>query len=208
MNPPLLPATAVFGGSFNPPGLHHRRLAELLLQRFAAVLLVPCGFRADKAASAGWVEPGFRRRLVEAAFADLAAPADPAGPVRGRLEIDWSDLAKPAFTPTIELAARHAGRGELWFVAGADLFAGGARGKSQIQTAWKAGAEIWTGLNWACLARPGFGIHEDDLPPRHLLIEAAVDGSSSEIRRRLAAGEALGGLVAPEVARLLDSRRP
>lgn len=29
---------AVFGGSFNPPGVHHRRVVELLARRFDAVM--------------------------------------------------------------------------------------------------------------------------------------------------------------------------
>jgi nicotinic acid mononucleotide adenylyltransferase len=195
-DPPLdrLDATAVFGGSFNPPGLHHRRLAECLLERFGRVLVVPCGFRMDKAGSADWLSPERRRGLINATFADLAA----AG-----LAFDWSDLDKPFFTPTFELARRYRSGGELWFVAGADLFAGGGSGLSQIQTGWREGQRIWTELNWVCLTRPGIEIKHDDLPPRHLLLEADITGSSSEIRRRLDGGQTVDGLVVPEVARML-----
>jgi nicotinic acid mononucleotide adenylyltransferase len=189
---------AVFGGSFNPPGLHHRAMAEVLARAFGRVLVLPCGFRPDKAgAAAGWLEPAFRRRLVELAFAGIPG-----------LEFDWSDLHRERFTPTVELAARYRGRGALWFVAGADLFSGGRDGRSQIQTEWQEGPRIWRELNWACLTRPGVAFDPADLPPRHRLLEFGVPGSSSEIRRRLAAGESVEGLVAPEVAVLLRGRQP
>ena len=135
-------AIAIFGGSFNPPGLHHRQLAVTLLARFERVLAVPCGYRQDKMDAAegklAWLESGLRRRSIEATFAGLPG-----------LEIDWSDLGNPAFTPTIDLAARYHDRGELWFVAGADLFAGGAAGLSQIQRTWREGPRIWRELSWA-----------------------------------------------------------
>jgi nicotinic acid mononucleotide adenylyltransferase len=188
---------AVFGGSFNPPGLHHRAMAETLARAFGRVLVLPCGFRPDKPGAAGWLARGFRRRLVELAFEGLEG-----------LEFDWSDLHRERFTPTVELAARYQGRGALWFVAGADLFAGGKDGRSPIQAEWQEGPRIWRELNWACLTRPGVAFDPADLPPRHRLLEFAVPGSSSEIRRRLVAGESIDALVAPGVAALLHGLQP
>ena len=39
---------AVFGGTFNPPGLHHRAIAIELSKHFDEVVIVPCGPRDDK----------------------------------------------------------------------------------------------------------------------------------------------------------------
>ena len=39
---------ALFGGSFNPPGTHHREIAEMLARHFDEVRIVPCGPRPDK----------------------------------------------------------------------------------------------------------------------------------------------------------------
>ncbi len=186
-------ATAVFGGSFNPPGLHHRRLAVLLLDHFARVRVLPCGFRPDKESrGVPWMQADCRQPMIAATFAGL-----------GNLELDWSDLDRERFTPTIELAERFRNLGELWFVVGADLFGGGQSGKSQIQTSWQAGAWIWQNLNWACLARPGYRLDPADLPPRHLMIACDVPGSSSAIRRALAENSAVADLVVPEVLILL-----
>jgi nicotinic acid mononucleotide adenylyltransferase len=41
----------IFGGSFNPPGLHHRKLAMALAERFDQVIILPCGSRPDKETS-------------------------------------------------------------------------------------------------------------------------------------------------------------
>lgn len=187
------PGTAVFGGSFNPPGLHHRAMAELLSRSFERVLVVPCGFRPDKVRSSGWIAPETRQRLAELTFAGL-----------DNLEIDWDDLYRERFTPTIELALRYQERGELWFVAGADLLAGGARGESQIQGQWKEGPRIWRELNWVCLTRPGVAFDPADLPPHSRLLAFQVAGSSSAIRERLAAGESAVDLMVPEAAALLE----
>ena len=215
--------TAIFGGSFNPPGLHHRALAALLLANFDRVLVVPCGFRPDKAGTTWtWLAPAIRQEMIRLTFAGLdgdagqddapgkTVPAGLAGldgqsPTAGRLEFDWSDLARDRFTPTIELARRFRDRGRLWFVAGADLFAGGGRGESQIQREWLEGHQIWRDLNWVCLTRPGYAVDAADLPPRHRLLACDFAGSSSEIRRRLGAGEAVDELVAPGVAGLLQA---
>ena len=52
---------AVFGGSFNPPGKHHRLIAELLAKDFDKVLVVPCGPRPDKATTQE-IDPDLSRR--------------------------------------------------------------------------------------------------------------------------------------------------
>ena len=40
---------AIMGGSFDPPGRHHRDLAESLSARFDQVIVVPTGIQVDKA---------------------------------------------------------------------------------------------------------------------------------------------------------------
>ena len=38
----------IFGGSFNPPGKHHRDIVEKLSDFFDEIIIVPCGGRPDK----------------------------------------------------------------------------------------------------------------------------------------------------------------
>ncbi|MCE9519467.1 MAG: hypothetical protein K8R87_07945 [Verrucomicrobia bacterium] len=61
---------ALFGGSFNPPGLHHRRIAEILAARFDEVRVVPCGPRPDKPGVSEVPGP-FRAALCDLTFGDL-----------------------------------------------------------------------------------------------------------------------------------------
>ncbi|MDB6137426.1 MAG: ppnK, partial [Verrucomicrobiaceae bacterium] len=58
---------ALFGGSFNPPGLHHQRIALALLARFDEVLVVPCGPRSDKS-STNMLPPVYRAAMTGMAF--------------------------------------------------------------------------------------------------------------------------------------------
>src|SRR5271168_2637611 len=93
---------AVFGGSFNPPGRHHRLMAELLAKDFNKVLVVPCGLRPDKATTQD-IDPIRRAALVELAFRDVP-----------KVKIDNSDLEHRVFTRTHELQRRYEPHGELW----------------------------------------------------------------------------------------------
>ena len=61
---------AIFGGSFNPPGLHHRRLAETLARKFDEVRVIPCGPRPDKEATNA-VPAIFRAALCDITFGGM-----------------------------------------------------------------------------------------------------------------------------------------
>ena len=75
---------AVFGGSFNPPGLHHRLVAEALVGHFDRIIVVPCGPRPDKLTTND-VETVYRAALADIAFRDLP-----------RVEVDLFDLGRPS----------------------------------------------------------------------------------------------------------------
>ena len=176
---------ALFGGSFNPPGLHHRRIAEALRQRFDQVLVVPCGPRSDKSTT-NMLPPVYRAAMTSMAFAGLPG-----------VEVDLFDLEQDRFTRTHELDARFAPKGEIWHVVGVDLTKGGATGHSEIQRAWEQGARLWHSARFAVLTRPGHHFDRADLPPNHEVIELDIPGSSSEIRDRLARGKAIDDMVGP-----------
>ncbi|HSJ03477.1 MAG: nicotinate (nicotinamide) nucleotide adenylyltransferase, partial [Verrucomicrobium sp.] len=65
---------ALFGGSFNPPGLHHRRIALLLAESFDEVRVIPCGPRPDKP-EVGSVPSVFRAALCDLTFGDMPGVA-------------------------------------------------------------------------------------------------------------------------------------
>ena len=176
---------ALFGGSFNPPGLHHRRIAEALCQRFDKVLIIPCGPRGDKSTT-NLLPPVYRAAMAGMAFAGLPG-----------VEVDLFDLEQDHFTRTHELDARFSPQGEIWHVVGVDLTKGGANGLAEIQRTWQQGQWLWSNARFAVLTRPGHHFDPADLPPHHELIELDIPGSSSEIRDRLASGMSVDDMVGP-----------
>jgi nicotinate (nicotinamide) nucleotide adenylyltransferase len=178
---------ALFGGSFNPPGLHHRTIAAALAQVFDEVRVIPCGPRPDKAIT-GSIPPLYRAALADLAFGDLP-----------KVVVDLFDLERATFTRTHELQEKFEPMGEVWHVVGADLVAGGRLGQSPIQQTWAHGPELWRSACFAVLTRPGHAINREDLPPKSELISLQEDGSSTEIRSRLSRGEPVAHLVPPRV---------
>jgi len=169
---------ALFGGSFNPPGDHHLAIARLLVAHFDSVIIVPCGPRSDKE-STQQVTPFHRGEMAKLAFAPLIKELAP------KLELDLFDLHNSLFTRTYLLEQRYASRGEVWHVVGADLICGGAQGKSQIQTEWMRGEELWRESRFAVITRPGVLVSKADFPPQHVILPLEVSGSSSEIRENI-----------------------
>lgn len=176
---------ALFGGSFNPPGTHHRRAAEILARDFDEVRVLPCGPRPDKATTNS-VPPVFRATLTDLTFGGMR-----------RVVVDLSDLEQDRFTTNWDLQKRLERDGEVWHVVGADLITGGAQGRSAIQRGWKKGKELWRTARFAVLSRLEHPVQPADLPPRHRVIQLDVPGSSTEIRTRLEHGSSVAGLVTP-----------
>jgi len=177
---------ALFGGSFNPPGLHHRLIAELLAKHFDEVLVVPCGPRPDKPDVTN-VPSVCRAALCDMTFDGVA-----------NTSVDLFDLEQDTFTRNHALQDRYESRGEIWHVVGADWLTGGAEGKSAIHTGWENGSELWMRSHFAVLTRPGHQLNEADLPPNHVLLPVELDGSSTQIRQLLLHGN--------EAAHLLTAR--
>ncbi len=104
---------AIFGGSFNPPGVHHREVAALLAPHFDEIRVVPCGPRRDKPI-VNDVDPVYRAAMCDMTFTGLS-----------KVQVDLFDLEAATFTRTHELEDRFRGGGTLWHIVGADLVTGG-----------------------------------------------------------------------------------
>ena len=189
-----MPDVALFGGSFNPAGVHHRTIAERLAAVFDEVLVVPCGPRPDKPTTDD-VEPLHRAATVDLTFCGLP-----------RVRVELFDLEADSFTRTYDLEQRFRPRGRVWHVVGSDLVQGGREGRSPIQQVWWRGEELWRESHFAVLARPGYPVDASDLPPHSRVVEGAA-GSSSVIRARAFQHQPLSGLVAPSVERYIDRHR-
>lgn len=179
---------ALFGGSFNPPGLHHLEIAQELINNFDAVLIVPCGPRPDKQ-STNEIASEHRRKMIELTFAGLE-----------KIRFEFFDLGNNTFTRTIDLEKRFKQEGEIWHVVGADLVAGGRSGESPIQKSWHEGQYLWDNSRFAIFARLGYTLEPADLPKHSRLFGVVNPASSQEIRELIQAHREFGHLL-PETVK-------
>ena len=182
---------ALFGGSFNPPGLHHRRIAEMLANSFDEVRVVPCGPRPDKP-EVGSVPSVFRAALCDLVFAGLE-----------RVVVDLSDLEQDTFTRNHALEKQLSPYGEVWHVVGADWLTGGASATSAIHTGWEYGAEMWRNSRFAVLTRPSHVLSEKDLPAQAEVFPAEFPGSSTLIRDHILHGRSATDMLTPHAERYI-----
>lgn len=202
---------AVFGGAFDPPHWGHVRAAEAVRDRMGvdAVWLVPARIPPHRAAPA--LAPEERLDLVAAA-------------VRGRERLVASPVELeregPSFTlDTLDaLAARRPplpnGEASLFFVVGADAFAG-------IRT-WSRHEELLArhpalvhsraGCPLSAAVAPFRSLVTDDLsapllPPRIFTMDIRLpDPESHRIRQRLRGGLPISALVPEAVAARIGER--
>lgn len=171
----------VLGSLCNPPHVGHVALARAAAAQLelARVLLVPTGAPSHRPAPAEG--PDVRWRLAEAAAAD-----EPVF-VASRVEVDRPGPSYMADT-LLELAPL----GELVLLLGSDQHA-------TLDT-WHEPALVRARCRIAVAERPG-----TPLPPgdHETIAMDPIDVSSSEVRRCVAAGEPIGGLVTPSVEALI-----
>lgn len=174
----------VFGGSFNPPHVGHAMVAAWLgwTRRVDEVWLVPAFHHAFDKPLAPWT---VRLRTAEA-LARTVGPWCRAVPIE-------AELPRPSYTVVTlrALAARHP-EAELRLVVGADV-----AGQSGM---WRAWDTIEHEFRPIVVGRAGY----PPVPGAPVFPEV----SSTEIRRRLAAGEPVDALVPAAVLDALDGVDP
>jgi nicotinate-nucleotide adenylyltransferase len=185
--------TGLFGGTFDPPHNGHIALARAAMNQFGLErLVVTVGGQTPGKETL--VDAETRLRLAEAAFADVP-----------RAEISRMDIDReqPAYSHETVRRARERW-GEIVFLVGADRFADFLD--------WKAPNEVLQHARLGVATRPGV----DEAALREVLAHLErpeqvtffpieqIDVSSSDIRRRVTAGEAYEHLVPPPVARLIE----
>jgi NAD+ kinase len=190
----MRPKIAIFGGSFNPPGIHHRAVVEALVPHFDKIIVIPCGPRPDKP-TMNDVEPWHRAALTDITFRGIP-----------KVEVDLFDLELASFTANDVFESRYGHLGELWHVIGSELSLGGGNGASVIHLHWNCGAELWRDLNFCVMSHDGYEIENADLPPRHQLIRvtAAESGTSDDIREKIFKRLPYASMVTPDVAAYIE----
>lgn len=179
----------IFGGTFDPPHLGHLAVASDLHSRLSLdrVIFVPAAVSpfkrgADSAAAE------IRLEMTVAATA-----GDPRFVVE-RLEID---RPPPSYTVDTlrELRSRLPGA-ELWLLVGADV----ARDLGR----WNSPAEIARLARLAVFARDGDSVLAEPGDPFTRIPVLRLDISSTEIRRRVWAGEPIRYLVPDAVREIIE----
>jgi nicotinate-nucleotide adenylyltransferase len=162
--------TAIFGGTFDPIHNAHLIVAREAAEMFGLdrVLFVPAANPPHKAAGADYED---RYRMVQ-----IACAGQPRF-VASRLE---SGPQKSYSIHTINQVK--AGGDQVYFILGADAFA-------EITT-WYKWQDVIRSVEFIVVTRPGHTYAAPDGARVHRLDTVALPVSSSEIRQKLAAGEA------------------
>jgi nicotinate-nucleotide adenylyltransferase len=190
--------TGILGGTFDPIHLGHLEAAEAARQtlQLDTVLLVPSRTPPHRSA-----EP---RASVFHRFAMTALSAGERRMLASDLELRREG---PSYTAlTLEALHRDGyAPSQLFFITGSDAFA-------EIPT-WYDYPRLFELSNFAVVSRPGYAIVTPRSPMTNsstsvFVVEASTPNvSSTEIRRRVAAGESIRDLVAPSVADHIERHR-
>jgi nicotinate-nucleotide adenylyltransferase len=191
----------VLGGTFDPPHVGHLWLATLAADAIGLdrVLFMPASTPPHKG---GRLVSRAADRLL---MTRLAIAGDPG------FELCPIEMERPGPSYTIdsvdELERLYGGTAQLYLLMAADSLA-------QIDT-WREPDRLLERIEWAVGPRPGsplpdrsaLGERFGTLASRiHLLGGPSLDVSSSEIRRRVAAGQAIRYLVPRGVEELIVER--
>ena len=189
----------IFGGSFDPPHRAHVDLPEQVRQAIEAdvVVYLPAG-RAPHKLDKVQTDPAHRLAMLRLALADAVA-AGTAVVLDDEIRRVAAD-GRPSYTvDTLEaLKQRIAPGAEMRLLIGTD--------QVNIFETWKDWQRILQLAEPVVMVRPPETV--DDVPEawRPRVVEVpAMDVSSTEVRRRVAAGQTLGDMVVADVANYIGT---
>ena len=199
----------ILGGTFDPPHIGHLLVARAVGEALAldSVVLMVAGDPWQKT-DLGEITPAEDRlAMVRATVLDGTVSATSTGnaasttTAQTSLEVSDLELRRGGRTYTVDtleqLRAEDPDR-ELFLILGADAAAG-------LDT-WHRHDELSGLCQLAVVERPGSPV-EVAGEVEHLLVEAPlVDISSSELRKMVARGESVEGLVTPGAISVIEER--
>jgi nicotinate-nucleotide adenylyltransferase len=184
----------IFGGSFDPVHNAHLALARLALEQMKLdeVRWIPVCQSSQKTRKLSAAAD--REAMVRLAIADEA-----------RFALDRIELRRRGVSYTLdtvrELAAAEPGT-EWVLIIGQDQYAA-------LHT-WRDWRELVARVTLAIANRPAAAATVNEQignVPHQIVTLPMMDISSTEVRRRVAAGESIASLVPPAVARYIEHRR-
>lgn len=184
----------LFGGSFDPVHRAHMALARSALEQLVLDELrwVPTGQAWQKAR-------GLTDALHREAMLRLAIEGEP------KYRIDRCEIERtgPSYTiDTVQQLKQQMPGAQLFLLIGQDQFAG-------LHT-WRRFEELLREVTLVLAQRPGANDPVDERvrsAPRQVLDLPAMAVSSSEIRTRVAAGQAIDAMVSTAVAQYIHQHR-
>lgn len=179
-----------FGGSFNPIHFGHLRCAQAaaLARGFDEVLLIPNAQPPHKPPSADFASADDRLAMARLAISTVQPPP--------LFTADDLELRRAGPSYTIDTVTELLGRGwpEVWWLVGADML--------NYLPKWHRAEELVAKCHFLILQRPGVSLNWDALPNEmvsrlkdNVVPAPLVDISSTEIRRRVRAGEPINGMT-------------
>lgn len=194
----------VLGGTFDPIHLGHVAAAEAAQHALGLdeIIVIPSRI------------PPHRSAPTTASAADRFAMAELAADGRPGWSASFIEIKRegPSYTFDTLTELRASRRSQFFFITGADAFA-------EIAT-WSRYPAVLDLANFVVVSRPGITLdslrervpsafdRSSTAQTRVILVEAHTpDVSSTDIRRRVRAGESLSGLVPPAVANYIQTHR-
>lgn len=182
----------VYGITGDPSGNHHRAVASRLARDFYTVI-IPSGPRPKE------IGKNDTPAIHRAVMADLTFGDIP------NTEVDLSDLEQKRFSTTDDLWKRFSrNRDTVWLALGSDWFQTREDGLSEIQRWWENGKNLWKKANFAVIAREGYDLNPQKLPPHHRIFRPGIGGSSKRIRQMTFLREDTSNLVTPRVREYIE----
>jgi nicotinate-nucleotide adenylyltransferase len=184
--------TLYYGGSFDPIHFGHLRCSKAAAEAggFGRVVLIPSWQSPLKTGTSGIG----RTTVDRLAMCKLATNADPF------YGVDDLEVMRTGTSYTFDTIAaiKNRGESEVNWLIGADQLTSFPR--------WCRATELVKAAHFVVMHRPGHPIAWEELPDwmrplrRNVVDIPLVDASSTEVRRRVRAGEPIDDLVPPAVA--------
>jgi nicotinate-nucleotide adenylyltransferase len=197
------------GGSFNPIHFGHLRCAKAAAEArgFDGVLLIPSAQPPHKPDATDLAPAADRLAMTRLAAEFMNAQGSTDGNSPVGFDVDALEIRRAGPSYTIDTARELRSRGwpHVWWLIGADML--------NDLPKWYEADRLLDEVNFLIMARPGFELQWEQLPPKfqklgqNVVTVPAVDISATDIRRRTREGQSIDGLTPPPIVEYIRAHR-